>query len=338
MKKILAVVLMLFMASVMFAEKAAVFPELKVPKKITVNGDKLYISEKGTISVYSLKDFKRIVQFGRLGEGPQEFMLRPAEGFARITMNVGKDDDYIYVNSMAKFSVFKKDGTFVRSNRILDTILELQPLDKGKYLGWRSAFDKGYSWWMVSIYDDKFEKVKEVFRIKNTYQPGEGLKLLSKTLSFETFDKKILVSGFTDLRFDIYDANGKLIRSVKKECKRIKVTEDDKKEWRQWLKLTYKQIYERLRNSLHFPEFYPAIRIIKVSDTRIYVLSYVEKDGKNECYVFDKEGKYLKKIFLPVKRIDIRSSFPYTINHGKLYQLIDNDETNEWELHITDIK
>jgi hypothetical protein len=54
--------------------------------------------------------------------------------------------------------------------------------------------------------------------------------------------------------------------------------------------------------------------------------------------------KLLQKIFLPIAKNNakfafpyMRDSAPYTFNKGKLYQLIENEETEKFELHVTRI-
>ncbi|HLP44706.1 MAG TPA: hypothetical protein VK469_02100, partial [Candidatus Kapabacteria bacterium] len=59
---------------------------------------------------------------------------------------------------------------------------------------------------------------------------------------------------------------------------------------------------------------------------------------KSEFYIFDIKGTFLKKIMLPLKEKDERLWYPYTIGNGKLYQLVEDEDTETWELHVTDIK
>ena len=49
-------------------------------------------------------------------------------------------------------------------------------------------------------------------------------------------------------------------------------------------------------------------------------------------------GEFLKTTFLPVKGGMAHYQNPYFFCNGKLYQLVDNEDEEEWELHITDIE
>jgi hypothetical protein len=38
---------------------------------------------------------------------------------------------------------------------------------------------------------------------------------------------------------------------------------------------------------------------------------------------------------MPIKTVNGVSPRPFTVKSGKLYQLVDNEETENWEIHIT---
>ena len=75
-----------------------------------------------------------------------------------------------------------------------------------------------------------------------------------------------------------------------------------------------------------------------VTDGKVYVNGYLRRDGTTEFTLFDLKGKLLKdKIYLTLPEISARDLYPYTINGGKLYQVVDNDDTEVWELHIHEL-
>lgn len=60
--------------------------------------------------------------------------------------------------------------------------------------------------------------------------------------------------------------------------------------------------------------------------------------GEYEAYVFDaRSGKFLKTIHLPLKHFNILEEFPFDIQNGTLYQVVENEEEEEWEFHVTPI-
>jgi hypothetical protein len=88
-----------------------------------------------------------------------------------------------------------------------------------------------------------------------------------------------------------------------------------------------------------------------VADEKIYVLTYKKEKEKSEFVILDLKGKLLKKVFLPFNQSDewfhyslakaTSQASPhatFTIKNGKLYQLIENEDKEIWELHITNIE
>ena len=72
--------ILLFAWSTIFAARVIPFPELLSPELIRVDENKIYITEKANIYIYSKKDFKLVKKFGKKGAGPEEFKI----GFANL--------------------------------------------------------------------------------------------------------------------------------------------------------------------------------------------------------------------------------------------------------------
>jgi len=49
-------------------------------------------------------------------------------------------------------------------------------------------------------------------------------------------------------------------------------------------------------------------------------------------YKYGTDGKFIKKFYLDVGYRDIWAPYPLDIENGKLYQLIENYEDEEWDL------
>jgi hypothetical protein len=53
--------------------------------------------------------------------------------------------------------------------------------------------------------------------------------------------------------------------------------------------------------------------------------------------IFDLKGKLIKTVSLPLKDMDVKSIYPFTIKNGKLYQLVEDFDSENWYLHVTSI-
>lgn len=86
-----------------------------------------------------------------------------------------------------------------------------------------------------------------------------------------------------------------------------------------------------------FPDYFPAVKRILIRDQLLYVLTFKKQDNRYEFFIFDLEGKLLKKSFVPLKDRRFMIPYPFEIHKNKLYQMVENDETEVIELHRFDI-
>lgn len=164
---------------------------------------------------------------------------------------------------------------------------------------------------------------------------GKGkIEPLKQNFSYCTYDNKIFISGKKGFIIDVLDYTGKPLFTISQNCKPQEFTPDDEKRIRKLYKLFYGQRYEALKHLLVFPDYYPEIREFIAADNRLYVVTYQKKNNNFACFIFDLEGKLLNKLFIPIAYDLSLWDYPFDIQKGKLYQLIEN-ENEEWELHVT---
>jgi hypothetical protein len=317
-----------------FATKVAVLQEIKKPKSLLVDKTQLYITENATVYIYSLEDFQLIKRFGSKGQGPQEFQTYP-----HLAINIDISTDQLIVSSIRKISYFTKQGEFIKEVRAVGMALYLQPLGDG-FLGRSQANFDGFNHAVVSIYDAKLNKIKEVYRVKDSFQgPGKGYKLLDKFFVFRAYKNKILVPGEDNATIDVFDQQVNKLFSIHLDQKRRKIDQKTREQLTHLLKNSpeTKDAYELIR-PLIFPDYFPVISNFFVNDDTIYVMTWKQENGSNEFFTYDMKGNFKKRLLIPIEyETDLRA-FPTTVNKGKLYQLVENDLKEEWELHVSEIK
>ena len=209
-----------------------------------------------------------------------------------------------------------------------------------QYVGLSIQQDDTGDYVVISFYNSKFERGKEVFRV-NALPQGEKLNAVTllKTPIFFASSDRIYVNDWQGT-LHIFDMKGNKLSAVKYDYPEVMVTNDVKKEFENFFKtdFRFKDQYEGLKQMIEFPKSFPLILTYYVADEKIYVVTYKEKEGQKVCFILDKEGKLIKKSLLPIHDMSPIELYPYCINSGKLYELIDNSDTEEWELHITVIK
>ena len=333
MKKLNVIILLLLITSPMFASHAVrvVFlPNLLQPRKIKVDENRMYITEKISVYIFSLTDFKLIKRFGKEGGGPGEFK-------SRIT-RLEVQPDCIILNSVGKVSYFTKDGTFIKEMKTLSPDLRIKSFGNG-FVGERMVSENNTLYNSVDIYDAALKKIAEVYRQEREVQVrGKGTKVFAHPRPYYIWDGKLFIVKGTDFVIDVLDKSGKKQYAITHKYQKIKVTSDDKKRVMNHLETDPEiKLYLELIKPIIFPDYFPAIRNYHVTDGKVYVLTYKEEKGKSEWLVFDIKGKFLMKLLLPYKYKNPVDEYPAVIKNEKLYQLVENQDTEEWELHIIKI-
>ncbi len=330
MKKTLFVLIIsLFILSASLpGEVVATFPDLLKPTGLVIDDNNIYITENTTIYIYSLKDFKLIKKFGKSGEGPQEF-----NRFVTITPL----KDKLLINSMSKISYYTKNGEYIKEIKTKGGFSFLyQPLGD-KYIGRGVSAKDNTRYVSINLYDKDLNKISTLINQEDDNQFGKGvLKILNTTLSYTTFNNKLYLVNGSDFEIKIFDSSAKEVMLIKRDYKKRKFTEEDKQMVFDEIKSSpqQRQFLEAIKKIAVFPKEWPAIASVFERDNVIYVSTFKSKDKtKYEFLLFDANGKFIHSMYIPLKFQTALRPYPMSIKNGKLYQLIENEDEEEWELH-----
>jgi len=339
MKKIIflfILFLLLILTGLASTGKMAVLPDILNPDSITIDNNQVIITERASIYLYSIKDFSLQKKFGKQGEGPQEFKITSFGGTGLV---IDVQPQVFLVTSVGKLSLFTREGKFIKEMKASQHFFGNRFLALGKqYVGLGSTMVGNRNYMTVNIYDAGLNKVKEVCMWESPYRPGEGTRVFTEPYVLHSYGDKILTTNGTDFEIDVYDRNGKKLYTIKQEYKKINVSEDTEKAVIHYFKTSpsTKDVFQFMQ-PIKFPEYLPAIRNFIVKDKKVYVLTFKQENNKSEFYILDLKGKLLKHVFLPLKEQTALTYFPYTIKDGTLYQLVENEDEEEWELVVTEI-
>jgi len=326
------------------ASSPVILPGLSYPFDILIHEDRIFVSENESVKIYSLKDFKKITEFGQRGEGPSEFMVLNDWS---VIVNIHPKE--IVCGSLGKISVFSENGTLKRTIKpapysIVPQRESIGFLD-GRYIGLRNIRSEERSEYAAAFYNSDFQVLRDFYHFDaiiwqrgKKYDPIRNTQYFRKIIVYKT---QIFINPQNE-KGDIlvFDHSGQLLYSISHEYNRLKFTDQDLKDWlADFTSERFKSVLHQLKDRWTFPEYFPAWQKFQVCDDRIYLQSYLRNDaeGKNKFYILDLKGEILKELELPLLEVYAFTPFPYTINQGKLYQLIENEESEEWELHITEI-
>ena len=291
------------------------------------------------IRVYSLKDYKKISEFGGKGQAPGEFM-----GISTVTMI----DDKIFVSSYPKLCVFTKEGKLVKELKGPTNAGSFTPIGKN-FIGTTYPYvepDAETAKIVYSLFDSHLEKDKDVFF-------GETTKMImhpekkpvvtwySGITKTYIYNNRIYI-GSTMKGFDIYviDQKGDRLYEIHKPFNRRRITEDDKNRRiadakRHWGDAAWKQFISSY--DISFPVFYPAFESFSIDNDRIYVFLYPEENSQ-AIIILDLKGNALGEKQIPILEVPgCIEAGRFSIRNGKLFYMVENDNTEMWELHVISI-
>lgn len=325
MKKLFAVVI--FIINIAIAQNQFLFEKINNPTDIYINNEKLYIvDDKAEINIFELKDFSFISKFGKEGKGKGEFSIRPDHH-----VSLSFSDDKILVNSDGKISFYTKDGEFLSERKSIKSTFSYKLLD-ANFVSMASVSKEGINYFTHNIYCKNLTSQKEINSFYNDYQPGKGLAAFSIAWQYFTCNNEIYIHNKEKgANIDVFNSEGEIVRSLKWNYQPVKVQQYHRDGvYDHYRTSPYtKDRFEQLKALLKFPEYFSACRSWYVTDEKVYVFSYLIKDNKTELIILDKDGVFVKRIFVPFyqKGTDIDRVYPYAINNGKLYQLIKEQKT-----------
>ena len=201
--------------------------------------------------------------------------------------------------------------------------------------------EKGQTVVSVNLYNEGFEKVKELY--VSDMQVGASLTLdfPVNSFAFPSYrDRVYVAAGKEGMVIDVFDRKGTKLYRIKKDYKPIMVTEAYKQEILDWFKNDpgYKNFWDFMKKRISFKTVYPAILRIFVADERIYLLTYKKQGENTECIVLDLQGHEEKRVFLPCPESPGMDYLPkYDFYRRAFYSLVENEDDEAWELHVTEI-
>jgi len=336
MKKTILLLLMLTLSLLLSADSGRVIAELVKPTGLVVDESRIYVAEDATVSIFDLKSLKKIAQFGRAGEGPQEFNIMPGV----ISLTLDSRPGELLISSLGKFSRWTKDGEFISEFQYnLTNVFMPQLLSDGRFIGTGNRQEDQKSFLTLVICDEKMNRVKEIYANEINFQPGKGLVALSQVFSFARDDNFIVIPGNKDNELEVLDLELKVLRTISvPEDKRSvdKAFRDDVITELERNPAT-KDFFEMLK-PITFPASYPAISFFYTDQQgKLFVFSWKREGDNLEYHSFNlADGRKLHTGQALMRESPIRP-YPPAFFNNHLYQLVENED-DDWMLISTELK
>jgi hypothetical protein len=342
-KVILLIVLLLIIISLTHAERVASFPDVMKPQTILVDNGQLFVLEGIHLYIYSLKDFSLQKKMGKSGEGPQEFKKMPSDRFYSLFVYIKPKE--IFISSLGKASYFSRAGTFKNEFKTGSPVSRFAPLGD-EYAGFGFGQDNKKPYVALNTYDTEFKLKKELMRFDLPGLPGKKVNPITMALLNGAF----LLRSSGDHVFvqrdngniHAFNAKGENDFTIDYKFPRVEITAGVKSKFDKFFSedIRFSRFYkpDKARNNLDWSDYLPIIKEFRAADQKIYVISYEQADEKHTAFVFDNKGKLIKKVMMPLATPNVLEIHPFDISNNKLFQLVENEDEEEWELHVTEIK
>ncbi len=326
-------------------QKVGVLEGVRIPSTMAVEGNDLFVvDENHTVGVYSIEPFAARFTIGRKGEGPEEFQYPP---------HLWVYADNIVASDFMKSLWFTRSGEFLKAVKYsdfpdFDSGQEMQLFPVGDRLI-RNIVDHKSRTRTVILVDAGGQPLKTLYEgLFDWNQAGgrNGFNLLTHRIEVAKGDGTIFISD-TEKGFFIrvFDFDGNTVRTIDltRTEKPIPVSEADREKLLDEVRQTrQEQVYRFAKANARLPETFPRIHQLRTSGGGLYVTTHREKDGLHEMLVLDHHGKVINRLFLSLPsfhhfRGPFRSDF-FAVSGGVLYELVQNPETQNWEIIRTNLE
>ncbi|MGD2088252.1 MAG: hypothetical protein PVH61_18890 [Candidatus Aminicenantes bacterium] len=176
------------------------------------------------------------------------------------------------------------------------------------------------------VYDDKIfvEESPEGFLIEVFDYKGEKLYQIERKYEKTPVTEKYKTLAFNHLKQDFLHKKVNLFVP-------FHIMEAGWDEFKKWATLIY-------------PDYLPPMRDIFVDNRKIYIQTFKRQDNKQEYIIMGLKGNMIKKVYLPVvqpstfasEMVGLGLKF-YAIDKDRFVYLVENEEEEEWEVHVVDI-
>ncbi|MEN8223007.1 MAG: hypothetical protein ABFR36_07075 [Acidobacteriota bacterium] len=333
MKNTCLIILIFILQISFYGSQGEIIQGLNNPTNMIVDSKRIYISDFPKVKIFDRNTLSVIKEFGKKGEGPQEFL---AYVFFELS------GEKLIVDSQGKHSYFTRDGKYL-NERKFTTGGRYKIL--GKHFASYGILQEGkISYQSVDIYDSSFKKIKMLYKFPYFYQgqgPLKGIHILDyyRTIAL-TSGGRLVLRKMDDFEFSIYNEKGIKLTSFRREYKKIKFSEKDKGKYYNFFKFNpdFRPYYESQKHLIKFYSHYPAVRDYFLCNDLIYIFTYLKESGKTEFFIYDLKGRFIKRIFANLNFISIMDIGPTWVEDDKLFQLVENEDEEEWELRTSDFR
>ena len=237
------------------------------------------------------KNGEFIKSFGPQGQGPGEF-----QNPHHIALD---SEDNIMIIDLGRGPLLKynKDGIFINDYEMASGDIRVTPGPKANLLvmGHSYESDKGrpLNTYSLKLLNPDLEVLQVIDEFSFEWRQDKA-KATEPIFCWSVSHDNIYVANENrEYEIWVYDFNGKLIRKIQKQYRKIPVSENFKKKI---LKQFPEGMRDQMKDMLYFPEFHPPIQNLLAGDDGLLLVATFEEGNNPEEFMFDifnEEGVFI---------------------------------------------
>jgi hypothetical protein len=327
-----------------FTEKVGALQGINQPDGISVNGNRLFVTEGARFVEYSLQDLSVLAENGKKGEGPGELTVVPSIPNSVVLVN-----GTLLVEGINKVIRFSRNWELVKEVKKMGRMFRVLPAGEGYVAMQMEPGDKALVF-VVSLFDSDMNRIRELHRQVSRDRRRE-LIMMRDTLNFSVFGDKIYIEDSVGrLSIRVFDFKGVHLDTIEQDIPLVKVNEADRRfELEQLKRDRMIQVIARQNggwenfvkiSTITYPDYFPPIQDMLLTEDGIFLKTFHVKDDKIKYLVLDLKGQFIRNVYLsspvppPFAAASIgRGIRMFAISDNIHYFLRENLETEIWELH-----
>lgn len=348
MKKIIILFIMIFLlmlsGTALYSNNPLELRELAKPEMMTTDGNKLYILDGIEVYIYSMNDYTLLGKIGKQGDGPGEFKTTFVD---RLKLQL--DNGNILLNNMNKMARFSSDGTLIREKRFPFIVMQIVPVENHFAVTRFLPGANGVNQLAVQLMDDQLVKIKTLYtREEISFRKSGKLDCPNEQIFVRyAWDRLYIVDQIDKtLHIRVFDRRGNPLPAIKKDDPPMKMPESYKEEVLAWADAQQSQIrphadrlrisMDQMKQMIYYHPVLPAARYFTTNSDTFIVQTYLKKEDRSQFIFLDKEGKTSAKVYLTDAepgRVKMSPTATYTFYKNRYLFLMENPDTETWELH-----
>ena len=296
------------------------FDGTELPFVVADNG-KIYAIDMEVAQVKIFDDSGQLIKtFGKKGQGPGEFSM-PAG------IQITPDGTLMIEDSLnRRLAFYSLKGEHIKDISTAKRLALARILldNEGNMLGMEvGLFGENKMFMEYKKYDKDLNPMFSLAKVEFPLPiPGSGNKmnLIDMLIGFQ-FDKdgNVFFGRNKDYEIEIFSPSGKHIRTIKKDFKPEKVTQEDINEILEQIPNNTPGV--NIRDLFEFPKLFPPFQsFVLDEENRLFVRTYTKGKVKREYVIdiFDKEGVFISQL---TTKVDFR-----IWKNNKVYSVEENED------------